>query len=803
MKHNTRLEYRAGIRAILRSGGAVLGIAVCAPALGQAGGSTAPGAAGQLEDVVVTARRQTESLISVPVAVTALSAGDINRYNAVDLKKIGQLAPQVMISEAGSGSGASFSIRGIGSSALDAGIQQTVAVNIDGVQVSRGRLVKIGFFDLQQIEVLKGPQALFFGKNSPAGVISMNSINPTGELQGYVRGGYEFVAHERYVEGAVGGPLGESLRARIAIRGSKMDGWIENTAAPRANPYAPAFPLPGALGEDQPGNREVIGRATVVFDPGTAFDANLKVSGGVFKTNTDSNAAQAFCAPGIALPSANGINDTTGDCRLDRYRSSSDIPSGFLVDWPGAPGDGKTFSKLNTYLSSLTMNLKADDITFTSVTGYFYLRNRGFDEFTYTGTGRIWAAVSERTKQFSQELRAVTDFDSAINLTLGGYFEKGTLGTGGGSMVAYLGPDPVTGRFISYDLFTKSRSEASSLFGQLRWDVLENVEVAAGVRYTHEKKKLLHARNDYVRAPLPFLPPSIDLSGTYRDSNWSPEASATWHPTADSTLYAAYKTGYKSGGFSQPGNIPVGTTGAALEFQSESAKGFEVGYKAQFLDRRLRMDLTAYQYDYDDLQLSSFNAATLSYSLRNAAKARTKGVEAAVDWRASPRLLLRAAAGYNRARYRSFTGAPCYAGQTALQGCVAANPAAPTVRAQDLTGRPLTRAPDWSFNVGGNYDVPITGDLTLGLAADANYSDSYYAQENQNPESLQDSFWRLNASVRLASEAAGWEVALIGRNLTNTYYMTTSVDKPAGRPGELGAGLQRPREIALQASYRF
>ncbi|RYE50490.1 MAG: TonB-dependent receptor [Hyphomicrobiales bacterium] len=185
-----------------------------------------------LEEIVVTARKREESLISVPVAVTALSATDINRYAASDLTKIAQLAPQVIIQRSGgSGSGAVIAIRGISSSTTDTGLSSTVSVNIDGTQISRGRIITQGFFDLQQVEILKGPQALFFGKNSPGGVISLRSAGATKTLQAYVRAGYEFKANERYIEGAISGPITDNFGFRIAARGTKMDGWMRNTGS--------------------------------------------------------------------------------------------------------------------------------------------------------------------------------------------------------------------------------------------------------------------------------------------------------------------------------------------------------------------------------------------------------------------------------------------------------------------------------------------------------------------------------------------------------------------------------------------
>ena len=199
--------------------------------------ATAPG--GDEGDILVTARQRSETLISVPVAVTAVTATQLARTGASDVIRIAQLAPQVQIARSASGGGASFVIRGIGSQPQEPNLDQTVAINIDGVLINRGRVAQLGMYDLQQVEILKGPQALFFGKNSPAGVISIISAAPTDTLSGYAKAGYEFEARERFVEGAVSGPLGGGFKARIAARqslGARLPsaGRMERSRARRA-----------------------------------------------------------------------------------------------------------------------------------------------------------------------------------------------------------------------------------------------------------------------------------------------------------------------------------------------------------------------------------------------------------------------------------------------------------------------------------------------------------------------------------------------------------------------------------------
>src|SRR3569833_994889 len=253
-------------------------LCVLAPAAAFADGAPKAGEP-EVSEVVVSARKRDESVIAVPAAVNAVASADLTRYGSTALTEIAQLVPQVIIAKTGGGgAGASLSIRGIGSSPLDAGIDQTVSLNIDGMQISRGRLVTQSFFDLQQVEVLKGPQALFFGKNSPGGVISLKSSGPTKDLEAHVLSGYEFNADQRFTEGTISGPITDMLGVRLAVRASNMDGYITHTAEPLADPSDPIHPSGGAAHRRDPGTSEIIRRLTAAWRPIDRFGAVLKMT---------------------------------------------------------------------------------------------------------------------------------------------------------------------------------------------------------------------------------------------------------------------------------------------------------------------------------------------------------------------------------------------------------------------------------------------------------------------------------------------------------------------------------------------
>ena len=779
--------------------------AIAAPAHGQvAGGTSASATTPTGEDIIVTARKKDETLLQVPVAVSAVSAADIGRYAATDLGKIGQLIPQVILAKTGGGgAGASFAIRGIGSSALDAGIDQTVSLNIDGLQISRGRLITQGFFDIAQVEVLKGPQALFFGKNSPGGVISVHTNGPTEQLSGYLKGGYEFNAGERFVEGAVAGPITDTVGFRVALRGDKMDGYIRNTAEPLATPGNPGNPAAGAAHRENPGTREFLGRGTLTWKPDSRFDANLKVFGDKEHDNGETAGTEVTCVGAhpstLDLLAGVYVTDPSGDCKLNGKTSLGALNPNVAANYTNANG-GVPYTSYNSFITSLTMNYKLDWATITSVTGYWHYNNKGFDSFSFDATALVLGYNADSSHAFTQEVRLNTSFKGPLNFALGAYYEKSGRTTRGDGAIAYIGPDSRTGQTNNWTLLTDNSGKTYSAFGQAIYNIRPNLELAAGVRFTREIKDITLG-NSFVNdnfVPFGIVADEGDFSsGHFANSNWSPEATLTWHPTSRTTLYAAYKTGYKSGGFSNPSILSAGQNAGNLGFQPEHTKGGEIGAKGSFLGGKLTVNAAVYRYTYKGLQLTSFNPLPPSFTIKNAASARTTGVEIDTSYQLTRDIQIRLAGGYNKARYLSFPAAACYAGQTAATGCTGAN------GTQDLSGTPLVRAPKVSLTGGVTYDTPVSPTMNFGLSTDANYTSGYWLLENQNPYGYQKAFARVNASVRIHRADDIWELAFIGRNLTNKYYGIAGAEKPFGTPDEIEVSIGRPRELLLQGTIRF
>ncbi|SCW38107.1 Outer membrane receptor proteins, mostly Fe transport [Sphingobium faniae] len=771
-----------------------------------------------LQEIIVTARRQAETLMDVPVAVSSIGGEALERAGATDLSQIANQAPQVSIGRAESGTGAILTIRGIGTPALDSSLEQSVALNVDGVFGARGQVVNVGFFDLDQVEVLKGPQALFYGKNSPAGVITLRSRDPGNKLEGYVKAGYEFEAREKYVEAAIGGPISDTLKARIAVHASDMRGWLKNVArgyAAGANPFYSAavvgkdFAVP-APPDGHNNSEEYIGRATVIFEPSDRFTAKLKLSGA--RANNVGTSAQALCFNPDNHPTGFGVPDLQQTCEFDDNFALPVIPREIADNTGTGMHGGVPYGRDKVLLGSLTMDYNlADDLTLTSVTGYTNTKHKQFSSYNYTSLALINFNTQENGENISQEFRLASSYDGPLNFSLGAYYEDLKRESVNNGIYAPTPPDPVTGRYDNNHNFLQINGKTASLYGQLRWTPIEQIEVSGGVRYTHEKRSanLNQLYGNPNAASFGFIPDGSSIKGRFKDNNWSPEATISYKPNRDSLLFVAYKTGFKSGGISAPGFLTQNLTADRAEcddpastmtcllFDSEKVKGFEAGAKTYLAGRTIRLEANIYSYLYSNLQVSTFNQKTSSFFLSNAASARVKGIGLQGEWAPMDGLRFRMSGTVNRARYKAFPTGQCYFDQAILDpaGCVAG--------VQDLSGRRLTRAPKYTWAAGFSYDMPVTDNLNVGFNGDANFSSSYNTQEDQNPLAVQDKFWLLNAGVRIYQPDLGWELALIGVNLTNEHYRLISNNASGGGRYDFWGVTPRTRQIKLQASYRF
>jgi outer membrane receptor protein involved in Fe transport len=826
LKTNARVRATTGTRVGLALA------ALAGPGLASADAATAEAprpAAGAPEEIVVTARRREETLTSVPVVVSALSAQDIARYKADDLTKIGELTPTVIIGAYKSNGGGSIAIRGISSPANQTGFEQAVSVAIDGVQTSDGRIAQLGFFDVRQVEVMKGPQALFFGKNSPAGVISVATADPTDEFEVSAKAAYEFEGDEATIEAAVSGPLGENFGGRLAVRYRNLDGWLTNTARPIANPFynaatgapAGAAQLPGAAVR-RPGDEDLLGRLTLEGEFSERVDTKLKVFHGRTKGDGPGVASQNIGPCPTGVPRMYGVADPNADCKADDRTTVGDVPLAIAQTIRGVSTNGVPEDELTATMGSFDVDVNFDAVTLSLTTGYSKTDYRWFGGFDQTTYSQLAFANVTTNREFSQEVRLSSDLSGPLNWMAGAFYQDTALSLYDDVKLNDGSYSAAANRYVTYEDLGTQDGRTTSAFGQLMYRITDTVELAGGLRWTSEKKDFrktnLYGIGAFDTTTTAF--PGSDelgyLKGRFEDDNVSPEATLTWRPSYRQTVFVAYKTGFKSGGFGLTTPLQRTTRLEAVDFESEKAKGFEIGAKGMFLDDRLRANVAVFNYRFENLQVNSYNPTLVAFTINNAGAVKQRGIEADVNFQATELLTLRAAAAYVHARFEDFTG-QCY-GYTFATGttrptavpppnCEFLNSTALTLQ-QRYDGRAPARSPDVAGNAGFTLDVPVGGAYKLGVTGDAFYSDSYYAAETMAPTTLQDSFWRLNASVSFGAADDRWSVALMGRNLTDEHYLLYAADRTGGTsvPGTIGEQrgvVSRGRELTLTGSVRF
>lgn len=798
------------------------------PAFAQEEADTAKPTGG-LQEIVVTARKRQESVQDVPVAVTALSAETIQNRDVTSVEKLAAIAPGFNVGRASNGSGAQLTLRGIGSSSTSIGIEQSVAVVVDGAYYGQGRVINEGFFDLGRVELLKGPQALFFGKNATAGVISITTADPGPDREFIARAGYEFKAKQYKFELIGSMPVSDTLGVRLAARYSKMDrGYYTNLAQPfqyttrditdllaggDGNPRT-STATPAARHE--PGEEEFLGRATVKFQPTDRLTFTLK---GNYDWNTVNNSSWNYVA--YACGRADGISQLTGQpCQRDFVTYQNNLPADLAGNMPWARDDGSLYNRYESAAGTLNSVYEADQLQITSVTNYQWVNNRWTCACDFqSNSGSVWATENSTWKAWSEELRFLSQFDGPLNFMIGGLYQKTTRDFNQQAAQANLynsaapSPDLV---YLGNQKFSQTKGETFAVFGQLTFKITPTLELAGGARYTAESKDS-YFYQPYVNPGLAaiFRPATDPLGYVTANQNFddlSPEATLTWKPMPDLMIYGAYKTAYKSGGFSNGGiNSKFSSDPKAdLSFDPETAEGFEIGIKSTILDNQLRLNLTAFTYDYSNLQVDFFNSPIFAFQTLTA-DSRSRGIE--VEFEYAPRAIdgldIHGSINYTDAKYTSFPEAPCYAGETIAQGCVQISPIAAR---QNLTGASLSVSPDWTGTLGLGYNRDVGNDYRIGFNIDARYSDSYLVSGFGNPLSKQDSYVTLDAGLRFGAADDNWQIALIGKNLTNRFYVTGVVDGPrtgsgtgtaSGVPADqLGFG-NVPRTVQVEVTKRF
>ncbi len=746
-----------------------------------------------LEEIIVTARKRSENIQETPIAITALSTTQLEQRSLTNLVEIGAYIPNVVMntspSSSGGGNNAQIYIRGIGQSDFLFTTDPGVGIYVDGVFHPRTLGGVMDLLDLERVEVLRGPQGTLFGKNTIGGAISLTSQKPQGDGSGYLE-----VTTGRYnrvdIRGSFDVALSDTLAAKVSMSSKNRDGYgkrlefgtdkvIDTTGDENAT--SARIALRWEASED----------VTVDFSADYTREREKGVP--VILSFVDDNGATFGGLGGLWNALVGGPNGLP-------YTSDFVIGNGNRYDSYATAGNRNS---LNSYGFSMDVDWTIDEnLSLRSISAY-----RQMDAFFNSDTDGSPLQFTETDQyqdqnQISQEFQLIgTSFDDRFDWVLGVfYFDEfgrddnkvrltsglydalealpGTLnGSPLGAPTAPGGPgNPINPNLdLDLEVFNEIDIKSYAAFSQGTFQVSDKVSITAGARYSYEKKDyfLNHSR----------LNSGATIIGNRTISeNWSsftPMGSVDFQVNEDALVYASITQGFKSGGFN---GRPI-SEGAVSSFEPEKVLSYEVGFKTDWAESRLRLNGAIFYADYTDMQLGSISAdenGVLALRIQNAGKARIKGFELEMQARPTANFDLIGSVGYV-----DFEITELAAGVQDF-----------TITAQAI------KTPEWNASFGAQYTWDISDDSSMSLRGDWTYQSKTY-QDVQNTEMIAaPGYSLLNARLTYMNDEGNWEMALFVTNLTDKAYIASAYQTLTSF-GTANLIYGRPREWGLTVKKRF
>ncbi len=774
--HNARLSLYSGV---------ALAAMAMTPAFAQ---DTAAGASND-GAIVVTARRREESLLDVPIAISAYSGAQLERTGAIDITEIANTTPNVtMETSRGTNSTLSAFIRGVGQQDPVAGFEQGVGLYLDDVYLNRPQAAVLDIYDVERIEVLRGPQGTLYGRNTIGGAIKYVTRRlgdaPTASLRA-TYGTYD------QADGvvSVGMPVGDgTLRLGGSLARLTRGGFGRNNTTGLSN-Y----------------NKNIwAGR----------LSAEIHTDGAFFRLSGDYSKDKS--------------NPRGGHRLITSFATAAPVLAN-VYDTRGGLNDPK--QDVESYGISLFGEVKPTDwLTVRSITAYRKDDSATPIDFDALPAVDVDVAGIYKNQQLSQEIQVLVN-SGPFNGLIGGYYLDAKAVT------------PFDVRLFTtvagLSAFTNARAdtETFAIFGDFTYDLSPMLSVSAGGRYTWDYRDSTILRQNYVGggstlfggAGIPFGAPSTNFTGKGRYTKFTPRASVSFKPTPDHNIYASYSKGFKGGGFDPRGvgaNAPdLNGNGikdqneleAFLGFNAETVDSFEIGYKASILDHRLNFAIAAFRADYTDVQIPGSSGcvvggiATFCGVVTNAGKARFQGLELEANAKlardfamAGDTLTFGYSLGYIDAKFLKYITN------------IASTPT-------DVSAfRNVQNTPKWTLSGSLAYDAPV-GSGRINLNTTVSWRSKTFQFELPNPFIDQNGYGLWDASLVYRSDGDHWSIGIHGKNLLNQRYKTSgytflaanattgallttaggSFIPALGKEGVLSAFYGNPRQVFATVGVKF
>lgn len=773
------------------------------PALAQNNDDFAP----SLEEIIVTARKKPESLQDAPVAVTALSGADLEVRGAVNISDATAGMPNVIFESAGTNSGLSAAptvfIRGIGQADFVINTDPGVGTYVDGVYMGRSIGSLADLLDLEQVEVLRGPQGTLFGRNTIGGAVNLVSVAPTPDS---LSGKVGFAGGSRtFLNGtaSLNIPVGDKAAVRIAGFGRHRDGFVDaiqydDFKLGEENVYggriAVRFLATDNFTIDVAGDYSVrrdspapivarlIGNASV---GGDAIDASGIPVASRFNVGVPSpppipagfgRAAGAVCNTAQA-------RNSSPDCFGNFYVSSDDFESNAVyTDVNGMPIEAE--QALDVFGISGTLTWETVIGTLKSITAY-----RGFDSEFFNDVDFTPFVLFHNLNlpfnqdQFSQEfqLSGTNLFDGRLDYVVGLYhFEEDGIQT-----ISLLSPlSPPAAAQTTLPLFQETDREidnkSQAIYGQATFNVTEQLHITGGIRYTNETKDIFFEQRRSVGATLTNAEGSIEIDDV------SFMANIAYDVTDDILAYATFSEGFRSGGFAS--RFPTGLVSPLPSFEPEFVTSYEIGFKSSLFNNRLRANFAAFLTDYKDLQVTA-GSPELGGSIltQNLADAKLQGIELEIDFAATENLTIDFSIGLLDDEIEEVIGGSLTAGATNQLFTI-------------TTDNELPYTPGVTTSLGFTHFLPVSfGDFRTRF--DWFYVSSQQLSLENHPLTEQDGYSRVNLNIAFTPNNSDFTFTVGARNLTNSVFSTAAAINTTA--ATVGANVSRPREVFGQITYRF
>jgi iron complex outermembrane recepter protein len=774
-----------------------------AVAAGSSAGESAPVTSGaadagqtDLNDVIVTAQRRAESLQDVPISIQAVTDTQLRHLGVLDTTSLGMLVPTLNFVSGNSAAYVSFSLRGVSSVSFVPGAQSSTSLVIDGVPLVRQGEFIAELADIERIEVLNGPQGTLFGKNSTAGVINLVTKKPTAAFEGSVQGGATNDG-EYSVKGLLNVPLSDRVRTRFNFFYRDQKGLVPN----RSGPDALSQKVWGGEGKVAV---QLSDSASVTFSGGYSLREGAPAFVPEAPNYLGAQMIQVLgYTPGGSHPQI--AQDTPGRDQTTTYHFGAEI------NWDIT--HALSLTSLTSYRYFKQQNDLDLDITPVGINkGVGFSPNPYDYPILYVSIGPD--RLLDKSSYLTQETRL--NFNSGpFAIVAGGFYQqlsspifntvpfvyKGTY-LGLPSSAYYYNAAPVNSVY---------RDKVGSLFGDVTYQVIPDVKIFSGLRYTHERLDIDYSKAVYLNPVAGFFdpitaintaPPISTLAFTSQKAvnNLSGRAGAQWQPSDDINFYFTYAHGYKGPGADMSSGV---SSPAFITVNPEIADSYEVGAKLRTADKRLSLNVALFNERIKDIQVTTVTGNAVGQTaLLNAGNLYTRGVEASVNLAITPEFRLNGGVSYDDAHYGSIDFA-CNSYQT--PGVAPCFQNAHGVAEQNLNGRQSVGFPTWKSSLNARYESALASGVFGNFFIQAGYSwnSSIQYSVDQNPLTREPSHGFLNASAGISTRDGRWDFMLYAENLTDEFYYSNLVDrvKLYGLAGNLNRDFTRYGGLQLTMHF--